>query len=257
MKIAPLALALLAAGCASAPPAAAPEWKMEGSRIIGCCCAAPCPCRINRLPQHCHGCDGTTAVHIDRGFIGKTRLDGVDWVVVGRSFAEDKGQNWVTLYVSDKASDEQFEAVKGLFEGSIKEYGPKAAHLAGKISGIRKVPIAYSRSADRREWSCTIPGVLELRTRSIVLPGHTTPAVSTGIFDDFGDTLIHADALAHTYSDAKLGAKFDLTGRQSNQAEFVLDSIRAAKGGIGWGCYSGHKDLGSKDPYQEKDAGHK
>ena len=41
-------------GCESAP--AKPEpWEMHGSRLIGCCCTPPCPCRINKKPTHCHG----------------------------------------------------------------------------------------------------------------------------------------------------------------------------------------------------------
>lgn len=242
---------LLTAGCASAPPPEA--WTMEGSRIIGCCCSAPCPCRINKKPQHCHGCDGTTAVHLDRAHIGDVRLDGIDFVVTNRGFGEDPSKNWMYVYVTERASEAQFGALKAMIEEQVKAYGPvKVKHLIGTYAGIRKVPIAYARSADGREVTVSIPGILDFRARAIVLPGHKEPVVSTGIFDDYGDRLVHAEPLVHKYHDAKAGYAFDLTGRQANLADFVLTASRAERGGIGWGCYSGHSDLGDKSKYAEQ-----
>jgi len=249
-----------AAGCSSGakPEAAAkaPEWRMEGTRIIGCCCVAPCPCRINKPPTHCHGCDGIVFVHIERGNLGPVRMDGVNFALAGRSFGEKTDGNWGYAYVGDKATDEQFAALKGMLEGELQGMGAKAKYLVGKLVGMRKVPMKFEVSADRREIDGTIPGILEFKTRSIILPGHKTPVTSAGIFDDYGDRFIHSDALVNKYNDAQAGYKFDLSGRQSNQADFVLDSIRAEQGGLGWGCWSAHPDLGTKDKYQEKDLDH-
>ncbi len=248
------ALAMTLVG--SAPGQAAPEWELKGSRIIGCCCNAPCSCRINKPPTHAHGCDATTAVHIDKGRLGKTRMDGVTFVLVGRGFGENVDGNWGYVYVSDTATDEQVKALQGMMEGQIQSFGPKAPHLAGKFLGMRKVPMTYEVSSDRRLYSVVIPGILEFRTRSIILPGRTKPVMSTGIFDEFGDRFVHSEALVHKYNDPQSGHSFDLTGRQSNQADFRLNDRIAAKGGIGWGCWSAHASLGAKDKYQEQDIGH-
>lgn len=253
---------LAVAGCsgaskpAPAPQAAAPEWKLEGTRIIGCCCLAPCPCRINKPPTHCHGCDGIVVVHIERGYVGPTRMDGVNYVLAGRTLGEKTDGNWGYAYVSDKATKEQFETLKAMLEGELQGMGPKAKYIVGKIVGMRQVPVTFEMSADRREIAGVIPGILEFRTRSIILPGHKAPATSAGIFDDYGDRFVHADALVNKYNDAQAGTKFDLTGRQANQADFVLDSVRAEQGGIGWGCWSAHADFGTKDKYQEKNIDH-
>lgn len=258
-----VAVALLAVvGCSTpsgskaAPAGREPVWKMEGSRIIGCCCVAPCPCRINKPPTHCHGCDAIVVVHIERGFVGETRMDGVNYVLAGRTLGEKPEGNWAYAYVSDRTSDEQFGALKAMLEGEVQGLGPKAKYIVGRILGMRKVPITWQVSADRREIAGTIPGILEFRTRSIILPGHREPVTSAGIFDDYGDRFIHADALVNTYNDPQAGVKFDLTGRQANQADFVLDDIRAEKGGLGWGCWTAHPDFGTKDKYQEKALDH-
>lgn len=252
-------------GCASEQgpePAAAggvkqaPEFDLVGSRIIGCCCVAPCPCRINKKPTHCHGCDHTDAVHIDNGFVGATRMDGLTWVICGRGFGENSEENWVVVYLDDKATPEQQKALEGMLDHDIKAWGEKAKYLAGAFKGIKRAPVTYTVSGDKRSYSCVIPGTLELKTRAIVNPGHTEPIVSTGILDAFGDRFIHADAVAHVYKDEALGYTYALTGRQANWADFHLTPARVAQGGIGWGCWTAHADFNDKAPYQEQSIGH-
>jgi hypothetical protein len=244
-----------AAGCAAETKTAksdAPAFEMRGSRIIGCCCGAPCPCRLNKKPMQCHGCDHTDAVHIDRGHVGPVRMDGVTWVVVGRGFGEKTDANWVVVYLDEKASPEQEKALTDMLGGDLKAWGPKAKHLAGDFKGVKRVPLTYAVSADKMQYEAHIPGLLDLKVRAHVNPGHTAPVVSTGIMDAFGDRFVHADCLVHTYKDTQLKYEWDLTGRQSNFAEFVLNPDRVAKGAIGWGCWTAHSEYNDKEPYQEQ-----
>jgi hypothetical protein len=254
----------LLAGCASAVPE--PEagagsgplgsLDLHGSRIIGCCCQTPCSCRVNKKPMHCHGCDFTTAVHIDRGHVGATDMSGVTWVIVGRGFGENPEADWVYVYVSDKCSDAQVEALKGMLQADMEDWKKrgKAQFLAGTFKGLRKAPVSYTVSADRRTYDCSIDEgrILDIRTQAIVLPGHTEPARLSGIFDAFGDAFVQAECLSHKYNDPETGYRWDLTGRQSNQADFLLDDARLARGGIGWGCWSAHESLGDTSPYPEQ-----
>jgi len=246
---------LLIASCAptSAPaPAGKQAFELIGSRIIACCCAAPCPCRLNEKPMHCHGCDHTDAVHVDKGYIGETDMSGVSWVVVGRGFGEKVDANWVYVYVGDQATDAQFKALQAMMTADLKAWGAKAEHLAGKFVGMRKAPITYRVSPDKNDYDCLIPGILELRTKAHYNPGHKEPVVSTGIMDAFGDRFVHADCLAHKYNDATINYSYDLTGRQCNQADFVLNEERVKKGGIGWGCWTANVQFGDKARYQEQ-----
>jgi hypothetical protein len=248
----------VAFGCASTKPAEAPKppaadaFELTGSRIIGCCCPSPCPCRLNKKPYHCHGCDHTDAVHIDKGHIGGVRMDGFDYVFAGRGFGEDLKENWVYVYVTDKATDAQMKAFQGFLEMAVKGMGAKAPYLAGKFVGMRKVPITYTVTPMRDAYAVVIPGILELKTKAIVNPGHTAPVVSTGVMDAFGDRFVHAECVAHKYKDASINYEWDLTGRQSNFADFVLNNERMAKGGIGWGCWTSHVDFGDKGKYAEQ-----
>ena len=251
----------LAGACASPSPQPAAEsapdlngFELHGSRIIGCCCQTPCSCRVNKKPMHCHGCDFTTAVHIDSGHFGATDMSGMTWAVIGRGFGEDVAKNWVYVYYSDTATDAQVEALKAMLNSDMEDWKKKgkAEYLAGTFKGMSKAPMTYTVSADKREYDCTIDGgkTLELRTHSIVLPGHTEPARLSGIFDAFGDQFVQAECLSHKYKGADYS--WDLTGRQCNQADFVFTDERVARGGIGWGCWSAHEALGDKAPYPEQ-----
>lgn len=235
---------------------AAGTFELKGSRIIGCCCQTPCSCRVNKKPMHCHGCDFVTAVHVDSGHVGETDMSGFSWVVVGRGFGEDKAANWVYVYASDKGTDAQVAALQGMLQKDMEDWKRKgkAEFLAGTFKGLRKAPIAYTVSADRRRYDCSVDDgkVLDIRTQAIVLPGHTEPARLTGIFDAFGDSFVQAECLSHKYKDAEVGYSWDLTGRQCNHADFVLNDERLARGGIGWGCWSAHESLGDAAPYPEQ-----
>jgi hypothetical protein len=237
---------------APAAPAAAPNFELKGSRIIGCCCAHPCPCRLNKKPMHSHGCDHTDAIHINQGFIGDVNMSGVSYVVAGRGFGSNTEGNWAYVYVGDNATEAQYKALEAMMNADVASWGLKAAHLAGKFLGMRKVPMTYTVSKDKNTYECTIPGILEFKNAAHYNPGHKEPVMSTGIMDAFGDKFVHADCLVHKYNDAQINYSWDLTGRQSNQAEFVLTDEKVAAGGIGWGCWTAHSEFGDKDKYQEE-----
>ena len=78
-------------------------------------------------------------------------------------------------------SPEQEKALTDMLGGDLKAWGPKARHLAGEFKGVKRVPITYTVSADKMDWAAKIPGILDLKVRAHVNPGHKNPAVSTGI----------------------------------------------------------------------------
>jgi len=255
-----LAASMTVTGCAtgerrdaveSNKPAA--DWELRGWRIIGCCCTAPCPCRINKKPTFCHGCDHTDVVHVDQGRLGEVAMDGVTWAMVGRAFGKDTNETWVYVYVDDDASDAQVEALKAMLNDSVSSLKDRAPFLAGKFVGLREVPMTVSVNSRRTEYDCEIPGVLAFETRSIFNPGHSEPVVSTGILDSFGDRFVHADALVHTLDDPSIGYRWNLTGRQANQADFVLNQAVVERVGLGWGCWSAHSQFGDQGLYGEEE----
>lgn len=242
-----------AAGGTKSSLQTATAWSIQGKRIIGCCCGTPCPCRLNKKPMLCHGCDATTAVHIESGSIRGVKMDGLTFVLTARAFGEAPSGNWLHLYVDARATPEQVKALEWLLTNGMPPISKqKAPHLLGKSLGMSKASIAWKVTNRGRDWSVSIPGLLSLRTRALYLPGHKKPAVSENILDDFGTQFLHADCLEHVYNDKKIRRSWNLTGRQCNQAPFALDAKRVAKGSIGWGCWSAHSDFGDKSKYQQQ-----
>jgi len=249
-----------ASSSASAPAkagggaAAKAAFDLKGWRLIGCCCASPCPCRLNKKPLHCHGCDHTDAVHINKGYVGDVDMSGMTWVIVGRGFGEKTEGNWAYVYVSDKASESQFKALGDMLTADVTSWGDKAPHLAGKFLGMRKVPITTAADADGRGWNVAIPEILSFKTRAIVNPGRKEPVKSTGIMDAWGDQFVHAEPIEHKLDDSTIGYTWDLKGRQANYADFHLTPEKKAAGG-GWGCWTAHATYGDKGPYEEQITG--
>lgn len=246
-------LMLLGLGCASSSPSMMEgSWRLEGTRLIGCCCNSPCSCRLNKPPSYVHGCDSSTAVHIDKGHINGVKLDGLNWVVAGLSFAEDTKNNWLVVYLDDRATPEQEAALKGWMEEGMKTIdAKKLAHLAGAFQGFRRAPIRWTSGVEA--YRCEIPGLYDFSLKALKNPGHPEPVTSTGILDDFGNSFVHGDTLAHLYKDPALPRDgWDLKGRQSNYASFTLASDLSTTYTVGWGCWSAHKDYGARDDYQER-----
>ena len=118
-------------------------YNLEGSLLEVCTCKVICPCWVGEDPDG-GTCDGIVAYHVDRGTV-----DGVD--VSGRSFvllAHIPGNvlkgNWrAVVYVDDKATSQQEEALLNAFTGKLG--GPLAdqAQLIGEVVAVERAPIDF------------------------------------------------------------------------------------------------------------------
>lgn len=119
------------------------SYRIEGRLLEVCTCNVLCPCWVGEDPDG-GTCDGTLAWHVDTGMV-----DGVD--VSGRTIAmlcHIPGNilqgNWnVRVYVDDKATEMQKDALLSVWTG--KRGGPIAdmAKLVGRIDSVEKVPIEF------------------------------------------------------------------------------------------------------------------
>ena len=119
------------------------SYTLEGTILEVCNCDVLCPCWIGEDPDN-GTCDAVVAWHIDRG-----EIDGVD--VSNRTIAllgfvpgNILAGNWkAAVFVDDKASDAQMQALGDVWTG--KKGGPVAdvAGLVGEIVAFQKAPISY------------------------------------------------------------------------------------------------------------------
>jgi hypothetical protein len=127
---------------------ATPVWNVNGQYYETCNCDFVCPCIPGQLAvQPTKGdCQFAMAFQIERGSYGTVSLDGLGFIILGRTpEAMGKG-NWSVGLITDSgASVEQRDAITAIASGSAG--GPMAAlsGLIGKFLGVEPAPIAFDR----------------------------------------------------------------------------------------------------------------
>ena len=124
------------------PTATDTGYQLEGSLLEACYCEVLCPCWIGEDPDH-GTCESFIAYHFDHGTIRDVDVSGLSFVTVHRIPGNVLAGNWRAVwFISEEASDQQFEAIRDVFAGELG--GPLAdlAGLFGEILDVKRAPIA-------------------------------------------------------------------------------------------------------------------
>ena len=118
-------------------------YNLDGALLEVCTCNILCPCWVGEDPDN-GTCQSIMAWHFEKG-----NIDGVD--VSGLTFAgvmDIPGNvlagNWrAMVYIDDKSTPEQEEALLNLYTGKLG--GPVAdlVKLIGEVVGVERVPITF------------------------------------------------------------------------------------------------------------------
>ncbi len=116
------------------------EWAITADVAGACSCTVPCPCGGLGPPTRGY-CETNQLIEIKKGHYKGVSLDGLSFVMTWR------GGDWVKYYVSDKATDAQFDAVQKLM--------PAAVGFISKMTVLsaEKVPVSVERTATRIKFS--------------------------------------------------------------------------------------------------------
>jgi hypothetical protein len=118
-------------------------YQFEGTLLEVCSCDTLCPCWIGEDPDQ-GTCQSVVAYNLDKGTIRGVDVSGLTLVGVVDIPGNILEGNWRQLvYVDDRASDEQAEALLDAFSGKLG--GPLAdlAQLVGDRIGVERVPISH------------------------------------------------------------------------------------------------------------------
>ncbi|MFI5420008.1 MAG: DUF1326 domain-containing protein [Nitrososphaerales archaeon] len=141
------------------------KWSMKGGYFETCNCEVECPCIFTSDPSH-GDCTVLVAWHIDEGKFNDTNLNGLNVVGAFHSPGNMLKTKWkAALYLDQKASSEQANALTRVFGG--QEGGPPAtlASLIGEIVGVKNARIEYSAEGKHR--SVRIPQIAEAEIEAI------------------------------------------------------------------------------------------
>jgi len=120
------------------------SYEIQGLFLEACDCQALCPCWLDEEPDEA-SCTGLIAWYIEKGQIGGVGVSGLTVVSVSHHEGHrSTGSQEVVLFIEDKASDEQVEALRATFTGSLGGPLEELKELTGGDPIVRRAPIRYT-----------------------------------------------------------------------------------------------------------------
>ena len=152
----------------------ATDWMLRGVSYGNCNCDYGCPCQFNAPTTH-GNCEGVEAAHIEEGYHGDIRLDGLNWAMVywwPGEIAEGNGRQ--QLIVDERADDAQREALDRILRGEDTVPGATVfsvfASTMSQVLETLYAPIELEVDVDAREGRISVPGVIESTGSPIIDP---------------------------------------------------------------------------------------
>jgi hypothetical protein len=208
-------------GAQKADQQAVQDFEIEGVGLFQCQCTAhACPCQTNGAPTH-GTCFAADVAHIKSGHYGKVKLDGLSIALVGDLVDAKPERLFATLYLDQKASSEQREALRKMMEYMNEDYVAAPGEPAVPFRKISPVPFEFFESADKAIYTVTLPGILE--EKAILKRSADGKPVSTiAAMDSWSNVVHNADNVAFRYHDQSVGKEWDESGDYANVKYFHL-----------------------------------
>ena len=119
-------------------------YSLEGTLLEACSCDVLCPCWIGEDPDG-GTCDAFVAYHFDSGSVKGVDVGGLSLVNVVKIPGNilTPGSWKVVMFVDERATDEQFDALVAAYGGQLG--GPLAdlAGLVGEVLEVRRANISH------------------------------------------------------------------------------------------------------------------
>jgi hypothetical protein len=171
-------------------------WNLEGSYFESCSCATPCPCTASlALGADLDYCRAVLAFNVKSGEVEGIDVGGVGCALVVDSPKVMSDGGWkVGLYISDKASDEQADALGRVYSGGLGGPPASLAPLLGEFLGVERAPMEFRE--DGLTHSLKIGDAVDIEIEDVVPFGSETgePVKLTPVFHPAGDTLTISQA---------------------------------------------------------------
>ncbi len=249
MRTLMIVIALL--GCAAAvqrggaaPPKSqekdtGPNWKISGWETTTCCCKDICPCRFNEKPTHME-CESTISIHVDKGAVGETKLDDMNFILVSRGFDTTGGKGWTKVYVDKRATPEQQKAIGAILTTIVSSYKPATAALVfgQEQRGMKLAAMTFKKSSDGLVREIDAPGICKVRARIAKVPGSNEPVRILGVLTEFSPIFYPAaEVMARVIAPEVM---FDHPEHHRAEVEdFTLTKQDVATRKIGFQSYTG------------------
>jgi hypothetical protein len=198
------------------------EYRLEGKLLEVCTCNVLCPCWVGADPDN-GTCDGTLSWHIEKGEIQGVDVSGLTIGILCHIPGNILMGNWrAVVFLDDKASSQQEEAILNVFSGKLG--GPVAdfANLIGEVVGVERVPITFEveEGKGRLRLGSAVTADLE--------PFEGATGKSTTLHDSIFTTIPGSPAYVgkapvYKASSSALGLNIDLQNHNAVQGSFLFE----------------------------------
>jgi len=150
-------------------------FAVKGDYFEACNCDISCDCIwLGTATQDF--CDVFFAWHVAEGQKDGVDLSGLNAVMAVHTSKRMTDGNWkVALYLDDRATPEQSEALGAVFSGGAGGHLGAVAPLVGEVVGVSPAPISFDREGGAMK--ATVGQVFSMEAEAIVGGDGSNPAV--------------------------------------------------------------------------------
>ncbi|MGY1784629.1 DUF1326 domain-containing protein [Geodermatophilus sp. SYSU D00698] len=195
-------------------------YTLEGRLLEVCTCEAICPCWVGENPDG-GVCDSSLAWYVDSGTVRGVDVSDRALASVTHIPGNVLAGNWrVALFVDDRCTDEQQQALLDVFTGQLG--GPVAdlAALIGDVVSVQRAPLTFT--VEKGAGMLRIGDVVEARLAPFQgATGRTTTLTETVFSTIPGSPAFPGKATVYRQAGQVLGRPdVDVSGRNAIQGHF-------------------------------------
>ena len=118
-----------------------PHWSLKGTYAEACTCDAPCPCTMLSDPTE-GTCTALVGWQVTEGEFDGLSLAGLNVAMAVHTPGNMADGDWrAALYLDERASPEQQEALGKIFGGQAGGHPAELVGFVGEVAGVQVAPV--------------------------------------------------------------------------------------------------------------------
>ena len=195
-------------------------YNLEGDLLEVCNCKVLCPCWIGEDPDN-GTCDTIVGYRIAKGTIDGTDVSGLSLVLAAHVPGNILQGNWkVAVYVDERASKQQEEALLKVWTGQAG--GPVAdlAKLVGQVLSVQRAPITFE--VKQGQGTLKVGSTMEAVMSPFMGPGDQITTLNNSVFSTIpGSPAYVAKAAKYKRNTQSVGLRdMEMQGTNAIQGTF-------------------------------------
>ena len=176
------------------------SFSVKGDYFETCNCEVSCSCIWLGAATN-DACEVLLAWHVTEGQKDGVDLAGLNTVMAVHSPKKMTDGNWkVALYLDDRATPEQSEALGAIFSGGAGGHLAALGPLIGEVAGVAPASISFSR--DGGSLKASAGAVVSMESEEMVgMDGSKPPVITNPLFGAVAQPVTQAKAGAISYHD--------------------------------------------------------